>query len=129
MAELSELLGKTVTDIEQVDNRELIFTLDDGRKYKLHHLEGCCEKVDIEDITGEIGDLLNSPLLMAEEVTYKGENPKGVAIPKYQDSFTWTFYKFATIQGYVTVRWYGASNGYYSERVDFHRDDEWQFQY
>ena len=56
---------------------------------------------------------------MAEEVTNQNVNPDGVEIPEYQDSFTWTFYKFATIKGYVTISWYGESNGYYNESVSF----------
>jgi len=113
-----DLLGKTLSDVENIDNQELIFTLDTGEKYKLYHCQDCCENVIIEDIAGELSDLVSTPILMAEEVS-SNENPEGVKIPEYQESFTWTFYKLATIKGYVTIRWYGESNGYYSESVDW----------
>lgn len=76
--------------------------------------------MDIVDICGELDWLVGAPLLMAEETIHDNENPNGADAPNYQDdSFIWTFYKFATIKGHVTVRWYGESNGYYSESVDF----------
>ena len=71
------------------------------------------------DIVGDIKDLLNSPLLLVEEVTSEDINPKGVFVPKHQESFTWTFYKMSTIKGSVTISWYGESNGYYNESVSF----------
>ena len=75
----------------------------------------------LEDIVGDLDDLIDSEILMAEEVTHNSENPKGIEIPEYQDSFTWTFYKLRTMKGSVTIRWYGESNGYYSESVDFEK--------
>lgn len=117
MNKFEDLLGKVLSSIENKDSKELIFTLETGEKYKLYHNQDCCEDVSIEDIIGDLGDLIGVPILMAEEVTSEN-NPEDI-IKNWQDSFTWTFYKLATIKGYVTIRWYGESNGYYSEEVDF----------
>jgi len=69
-----------------------------------------------------LDDLIGSPITLAEEVIHEQDvNPNGVKIPEYQDSFTWTFYKLSTIKGYVTIRWYGNSNGYYSESVSWEK--------
>lgn len=106
------LIGKTITNIENIDNVELVITTSDDKVYKMYHQQDCCETVSIEEIIGDMNDLLNSPITMAEEVTQEGTDPDC-------DSSTWTFYKFATNKGYVTIRWFGESNGYYSESVDF----------
>lgn len=119
MEKFEDLQGKVLGDVENIDNEQLVFTLDTGEKYKLYHSQDCCESVTIEDINGDLSDLVNSPILMAEVATSENENPTGVKVPGHQESFTWTFYKLATIKGYVTIRWYGKSNGFYSEEVDF----------
>lgn len=116
MADFSELIGKTLTQIN-VDTDEIRFICDDGTSYRMHHLQDCCECVSVEDVIGDVEDLIGKPILKAEETT-SGENPEGI-VKEYQDSFTWTFYHLATIKGHVTIRWYGESNGYYSESVDF----------
>lgn len=110
---IEELIGKTLVNIENIDDEALIFKCSNGEKYKMYHDQDCCEHVAIEDITGDLNNLLNSPLVMAEETTDEGENRWG--------TYTWTFYKFATIKGYVTIRWYGESNGYYSESVNIEK--------
>ena len=120
LKKFEDLRGHTLKDIQNIDDEEIIFTLEDDSQYRLHHIQDCCESVVVEDIAGDLRDLVGSPILLAEEVSSE-ENPPD-AHPEtiaYQDSFTWTFYKLSTIRGSVTIRWYGESNGYYSESVDF----------
>lgn len=102
---LGNFINKTFTKVYQIDD-EIHFEFADKTGYKLYHEQDCCEHVYVESITGDLSDLENTPILWANKVT--GGNGSG----------TWTFYKFATIKGYVDIRFNGESNGYYSEGVD-----------
>lgn len=113
-----ELKGKTLVKIENKNNDELLFTTANGEIYKLYHKQECCESVSIDDICGDLDDLIGEPIIEADEVT-SSENPPGVEKKQHQKWFTWTFYKIGTAKGFVTIRWYGESSGYYSESVDF----------
>lgn len=113
-----ELVGKILKSITgKVGDDEIIFETEDGKKYRMFHYQDCCESVSVEDICGNLENLIGTPIIKANEDESQ-ENPEGVK-PEYQDSFTWTFYNISTIKGDVTIRWYGESNGYYSESVDF----------
>ena len=107
------LIGKVFTEIEGLcqDSEEVIFKVSDTEYFKMQHYQDCCESVYVEDVVGDINNLLNTPILGYEEKSKEDENA--------DESGTFTFYTFRTIKGYVDIRWYGSSNGYYSESVDF----------
>lgn len=118
--DFSTLQGLTLVNAERVevdDCDELHFVSSQGRTFRLLHEQSCCERVSIESIVGDLADLIGSPITLAEETTQEG--PKDA---EWGDTSTWTFYKLATIKGYVDVRWLGESNGYYSESVSFLAD-------
>lgn len=140
MVEIKDLIGKVLTEIKKTDD-EIIFICNDDTSYKMYHSQDCCESVSIEDIVGDLDDLIGTPILVAEENSSNELTAEQIAEKEKEkleqgddyydysdDSFTWTFYKFATIKRYVDIRWYGSSNGYYSESVDFIQigvEEEW----
>ena len=107
------LQGLTLKSIEGMKEGEgvIIFTTECGRVFEMYHDQNCCESVYICDVVGDVPDLIGTPILMAEESTKDD--------PENDELGMWTFYKLATRKGYVDLRWYGSSNGYYSVGVDF----------
>ena len=115
-----ELIGKTFTCVNE--NGDTMTFKNDTDHYVFMHHQDCCESVSIEDISGDLKDLQDSPILEATCVTTLDKEVAGVKdMEDYwaDELCEWSFYKFSTIKGSVTVRWFGTSNGYYSVRVDF----------
>lgn len=106
------LVGETFSKVEvSHDKQDVWFTTLEGVVY---HMYPCCESVYLEDVCGDLNDLINSEVIGAEEYT-------NTVCSEDYDSFTWTFYKLRTRKGYVDLRWFGSSNGYYSESVKLDR--------
>ena len=128
---MADMLGQTLRIIRIEDNKQTIIFIGEGRVWRMSNNRDDCTDVlvTVEDICGDLDDLIGSPLLMCEKTTHENTKPQEITNfdfekqRKWDDSFTWTFYKFATIKGSVTIRWYGSSNGYYSEEVELYEID------
>lgn len=112
--DLKQLIGKTLTRVEHNKLLDEIEFEAPGERWRMFYEPACY----IEDIVGDLSDLVGAPIVMAECVTNQDAPPgrRGV-----DSTYTWTFYKLATVKGYVTIRWFGTSNGYYSEEASFER--------
>ena len=113
--EMSELIGKVFNEVYA--ENDAIYFKNDAETYVLQHDQECCENVTIDDICGDLHNLEGAEITFSDRST-NSDNPK-----KNDDdySFTWTFFKFATIKGWVDIRFYGTSNGYYSEDADLYK--------
>jgi hypothetical protein len=122
--QIKELVGKTLT-LAQVERGSLYLNADDGSTYLLEGDDDCSNSpASVEDVCGDLSDLIGSPLLVAEEINNDDSSKPLPEVHDAQESQTWSFYKFATIKGRVTVRFFGSSNGYYSETASLHRMKE-----
>lgn len=115
--DIGVLVGQTFVSVVRRDDA-IEFVGGDGRvQYVLGHSRICCEAVDIEDIAGDLTDLEAVPILAAARVTNSEIPARPGEYTEYSepDSYTWTFFRITTIKGTVVIRFYGESNGYYSE--------------
>ena len=121
VVEFSVLLNKTLSKIDVFrdfakEGDLIAFTVNDGDVYYMTHQQEDSEKVYLCDMIGSFDDLVDTPILQAEKST--NSTPR-VSRYTVDDLNMWTFYKLATLKGYMPLCWRGTSNGYYSVGVSF----------
>ena len=121
---IENMIGMTFSSIDGLTNGsyEVRFTATDGRQVVMNHLQDCCEHVSVEDVCGDVTDLMGSPIVRAEAPSSLDGKQAGVDDTGDGDQ-EWTFYILGTAKGTVTIRWLGESNGYYSTKVDLYMAD------
>lgn len=111
----NELRNASEVADEQIQySRALLFYRGDGNVVEFYHRRVCCEQVYLEDIDGDLNDIIGEKILSAEERIEERTTDNYY----YNEREKWTFYHIRTAKGCVVIRWYGSSNGYYSENVD-----------
>ncbi len=120
--DFSELQGLVLTEIVYSYNELLsrdeeptvIFKSKD-RKFIMAGDGDCCARAYLEDVCGDLQQLIGDPILLADGVANKMDQigEKG-----------WFFYKLSTIKESVTMRWMYRSSGYegYSVKVSFEEE-------
>ena len=143
---VSLMVGLTPTKVERssdifndyfYSNEKIIFHFDDDVTLVLTHEQSCCEDVTLEDVVGDLNDLVGHPLLVSElRTTYEAEEARGLGdLEEYElnegdvecikrtfadaEAYEWAFYEFRNIKSSVTLRYVGESTGYYSTDVNF----------
>jgi len=114
----ASLLGRTLVEIRGAfeGSEEVVLMTADKKAYRLHGDSGYVLDTRLEDIAGNVADLVGTPLLMAQVVSSQAA-PSDLKSYGEWESSTWTYYKLATVKGYVTLRWWANSDGNYCEEV------------
>lgn len=117
------LEGRTILRIEPSGDLEgedeIRFITDGDDDIMVYHMQDCCESVSVDQVVGDINDIIGSPVLSASEECDCGEWDESRGWTP--ESFTFTSHVIATAKGTVTITWLGTSNGYYSESVHVRR--------
>ena len=114
------LVGETLTSLE-MQGDVLVFTCESGKVFEMGYIPDCCASCYLESGLEDAKDLVGQKLERAmvdssyttpEDYKHEWSEP---------ESQTWTFYTLRTNKGTAQLRWFGSSNGYYSETPTFRR--------
>jgi hypothetical protein len=115
---VERLVGETLVAIDQDDkSSEILLTTASGRQFRIVHHDDCCESVHIEGTDGEWSSLIGKVI---ESASHEEESADGT-LDEYgysYESATKTTITFKVNDATVVSRWFGSSNGYYSESVN-----------
>jgi hypothetical protein len=100
-APIFALIGETLTRVDRTQGEDgdvLDFTTQSGRKFRMFHSQDCCECVRIEDVCGDLSDLIGAPIIQAEETPGRSTvwpQPRG----------RWSCGGLASQTGFTRSRW------------------------
>ena len=123
LEQVNEALKSGIVKIEGYfkESERMLIYCKNKKVVEFYHDQFCCECVWLEDgdgISNGVDIFTGCDWCEVDISEQTNEDKNATPLERWDDSFTWTFYKFKTNKGYDTIRWYGTSNGCYSERVD-----------
>lgn len=105
LTEIELLRGQTVVNM-WIGQEEISFSTESGETFRMYHDKVCCDKGHLNGVSGGIGDLLFSPLLLAMQYTakecYEDEG-------NFVGSANETAFIFTTEKGSVVISWKGSA--------------------
>lgn len=129
--ELQELIGTKIIDVTLFDydnfteeDGEYIINLlgiktDKGNMF-FYYWEDVGNNVHLEDGFEDLRKMIGEQILKAEVVINREDEP----LDEWDESHTWTYYKISSLNYDCTLRFYGSSNGCYSESVNIRWEEK-----
>jgi len=115
-----DLFMRRIVSIEGLtkDSEKVTLTFENGDYIEQYHHQDCCESVTVAQVDGNVEKHIGATILEIQEKVLGKDGLSDNQLPEYCESLTATFYTMKTSKGYLDWRWYGESNGYYSESVE-----------
>jgi len=115
--EFKDLVGEILDHVDifpkdKENPSEIILTTRSGKKFKIYHSQDCCEHVFLESVQGEWKELIGQTINEVSNLE------KDASDEEQYNHATRTILKFKADYDTVITKWYGSSNGYYSESVN-----------